>query len=61
MSIMREETLLRYRRDARKFSYYPSREREVALIASHLDALERIAQLERALGLKPYRPVTDCP
>lgn len=45
--MMKRETLNKYRWMVRKFSHHPSRELEMTLIESHLEALDKIEELER--------------
>ena len=47
--MMKRETLNGYRRVVKKFSYYPSAQQEQNLIDSHLEALDKIDELESKL------------
>lgn len=54
---MRRDTLRGYRRLVSKFDYHPSAERERQLIDSHLEALDRIEQLEAEVAQAATAPL----
>jgi hypothetical protein len=48
--MMKRETLNEYKRVVRKFGHYASQQLEQTLIDSHLEALDRIEELERQIN-----------
>lgn len=58
--MMKRETLKDWRRPIGKLSYYPSVEHERQLIDSHLEALDEIDRLTKALDLAGQICPWDC-